>query len=247
VASLQRHAAQGRTYWRIAESRRINGKPRAAGAGRLRYWANETARTRLETEAFRARIPQTDREKWPAEEIVRSCRGQHRAETVFRQSQDDERLAIRPQFHWTGQEIQFQAFVCLLALLLVRAVERQARQQRRTGEFSGLPGLFGSVRLACFFVRPAKQGDGRVTSGSSKPSLRTPWLSCARSCPADLRSRIPAPKPEHTYPQAVQPIRAFKPSRAALGRPTAPGRNRSTKLVFSCPNPASRFLTTTLP
>jgi transposase len=29
VASLQRHVVQGRSYWRIVESRRVNGKPRA--------------------------------------------------------------------------------------------------------------------------------------------------------------------------------------------------------------------------
>jgi hypothetical protein len=29
VASLQKHRVAGRTYWRIVESRRIGGKPRA--------------------------------------------------------------------------------------------------------------------------------------------------------------------------------------------------------------------------
>jgi len=29
MASLQRHVVKGRTYWRIVESRRVNGKPRA--------------------------------------------------------------------------------------------------------------------------------------------------------------------------------------------------------------------------
>jgi len=29
MASLQRHVVKGHTYWRIVESRRVNGKPRA--------------------------------------------------------------------------------------------------------------------------------------------------------------------------------------------------------------------------
>lgn len=28
MASLQKHQVKGRTYWRIVESRRVNGKPR---------------------------------------------------------------------------------------------------------------------------------------------------------------------------------------------------------------------------
>lgn len=58
-------------------------------------------------------------------------RGQSEVEAVFRQTKDEEHMAIRPQHHWTDQEIHVHAFICLLALLLRRVVE--ARHGRPAG------------------------------------------------------------------------------------------------------------------
>ena len=50
-------------------------------------------------------------------------RGQSEVEEVFRQTKDDEHLAVRPQYHWTDQKIHVHTFICLLGLLLARIVE----------------------------------------------------------------------------------------------------------------------------
>lgn len=88
---------------------------------------------------------------------MQAYRGQHHVEAAFRQSKDDEHLAIRPQFHWTDQKIQVHTFLCLLALLLARVVERQARKLGRTEGLSGLLELLGTVRLA-LVLRPSGKG-----------------------------------------------------------------------------------------
>ena len=133
------------------------------GSDRLRYWVDEEARTHLETEVFGKRILVTNRDQWSTEEIVRAYRGQHHVEAVFRQCKDDEHLALRPQFHWTDQKIQVHAFTCLLALLLARVVEREARRLQRTEGLSGLLDLLGTVRLA-MVLKPSGQKGGRPRS-----------------------------------------------------------------------------------
>jgi transposase len=135
----------------------VNFDPRRRGAERLRYVIDEAARKCLETELFGKRIHVTNRQQWSSEEIVLAYRGQHHVEAVFRQSKDDEQLAIRPQFHWTDHKIQVHTFLCLLALLLARVVEREARKLGRTEGLSGLLELLASVRLA-LVLRPSGKG-----------------------------------------------------------------------------------------
>jgi len=128
------------------------------GSDRLHYWVDEEARRHLETEVFGKRILVTNRDEWSTEEIVRAYRGQHYVEAVFRQCKDDEHFAIRPQFHWTDQKIQVHTFICLLALLLARIVEREARRRQRTEGLSGLLDLLATVRLAMVLQAPGNKG-----------------------------------------------------------------------------------------
>ena len=128
------------------------------GAGRLRYWVDEQARTHLETEVFGKRILLTNRDGWSTEDIVLAYRGQHHVEAVFRQCKDDEHLAIRPQFHWTDHKIHVHTFLCLLALLLARVVEREARKRQRTEGLSGLLELLSTVRLAMVLMPSGEKG-----------------------------------------------------------------------------------------
>jgi len=155
--SARRRIEQLRSGQYLGEVLRAEFDPRRQGAERLRYEVDEAARKRLETELFGKRILVTNREQWSSEEIVRAYRGQHQVEAVFRQTKDDEHLAIRPQFHWTDQKIQVHTFLCLLALLLARVVERQARKLGRSEGLSGLLELLGTVRLA-LVLRPSGKG-----------------------------------------------------------------------------------------
>lgn len=130
------------------------------GTDRLEYWVDEEARTRLETEIFGRRIVVTDRNDWSTEDILLAYRGQSDVEAVFRQLKDDEHLALRPQYHWTDQKIHVHAFICLLALLLARVVDREARALGRHEGLSGLLDLLSSVRLA-MVLRPSGEKGGR--------------------------------------------------------------------------------------
>jgi transposase len=177
LAEWKRQLAQPRSGPRTKESARkrvdalragqyvsqvlhVDFDPARQGADRLHYWVDEQARSHLETEVFGKRILLTNREEWSTEEIVRAYRGQHHVEAVFRQCKDDEHLAIRPQFHWTDQKIQVHTFLCLLALLLARVIEREARRLQRPEGLSGLLDLLGALRLA-MVLRPSGEQGGR--------------------------------------------------------------------------------------
>jgi transposase len=160
------------------------------GADRLHYWVDEQARTHLETEVFGKRILLTNRDEWSTEDIVLAYRGQHHVEAVFRQCKDDEHLAIRPQFHWTDQKIQVHTFICLLALLLARVVEREARKLQRTEGLSGLLELLGTVRLA-MVLRPSGETGGRP---------RTEWqLEAGDQDAANFFRQIVPDRPPFVY------------------------------------------------
>ena len=156
--SVRRRIEQLRSGQYIGEVLQVEFDPRRKGAERLRYGVEQAARKHLETEVFGKRILVTNRAEWSSEEIVLAYRGQHQVEAVFRQTKDDEHLAIRPQYHWTDHKIQVHTFVCLLALLLARMVEREARRRGRTEGLSGLLELLGRVRLAMVLRPSGKQG-----------------------------------------------------------------------------------------
>ena len=127
---------------------RVEYKPDRTGSDRLRYWIDEEARAHLEKEVFGKRIVITDRSDWSDEEILLAYRGQSHVEDAFRQLKDDEHMAVRPQYHWTDQKIHVHTFCCLLALLLGRVTELEARKLGYREGLSGLLDLLGTVRLA---------------------------------------------------------------------------------------------------
>jgi transposase len=118
------------------------------GAERLTWWIDHAALTHLETEVFGKRILITDQHDWTTEEIVLAYRGQSRAEAVFRQLKDVDHLAVRPQYHWTDQKIRVHTFICLVALLLCRLVEREGRSAGYQGSLSSLLEFLSTIRLA---------------------------------------------------------------------------------------------------
>ncbi len=133
---------------------RITYDDTRSGSDRLQFGIDEQARSYLEQEVFGKRILITNRAEWSDEEIMLAYRGQSEVEEVFRQTKDDEHLAVRPQYHWTDQKIHVHTFICLLGLLLARIVEWESRKLGRTECLSGLLDLLGSVRLA-MILRPS--------------------------------------------------------------------------------------------
>ncbi|MBN1611962.1 MAG: IS1634 family transposase [Polyangiaceae bacterium] len=158
VASAKKRIESMLTAQHLKKVLKIEYDPARTGSERLRYWIDEEARRDLEKEVFGKRILITDRSDWSDEEILLAYRGQSEVEEAFRQLKDDEHMAVRPQYHWTDQKIHVHTFCCLLALLLGRVIEREARGLGYCEGLSGLLDLLGTVRLAMVLRSSGKRG-----------------------------------------------------------------------------------------
>jgi transposase len=110
---------------RVLQATLTGGRP--AGL-RLTWHADQQARQALEAEYFGKRILFTDRDDWPATEVIAAYRSQADAEAGFRQLKDPRVVSFSPMFHWTGQKIRVHAFYCVLALTVAHLMRRQATQ-----------------------------------------------------------------------------------------------------------------------
>jgi transposase len=144
----------------ISDILKIQYHPWRKGAHRLSWFIEETARAHLYNEVCGKRILMTDQHEWSSEEIMLAYRGQSRAEAAFRQLKAPMHLAVRPPYHWSEQKVRVHAFICLIALLLSRLIEREARQAGYHGSLSGLLDQLASIRLA-MVLRPAREKGGR--------------------------------------------------------------------------------------
>jgi transposase len=95
---------------------------------RLTWHADQQARQALEAEYFGKRILFTDRDDWPAAEVIAAYRSQADAEAGFRQLKDPCVVSFSPMFHWTDQKIRVHAFYCVLALTIAHLMRRHATQ-----------------------------------------------------------------------------------------------------------------------
>lgn len=98
------------------------------GRWRLTTWVDADAYRHLTEERFGLRIVMTDRDELSTAEIITAYRGQSGAERAFREMKDPETCSLRPQYHWTDQKLHVHAFCCVLAFLLLKLLERQARR-----------------------------------------------------------------------------------------------------------------------
>lgn len=168
----------------------IDDDPQQTGAERFTWWIDHTALLPLETAVCGKRILITAPHTWSTEEIILAYRGQSRAEAVFRQLQDVDHLAVRPQDHWTDQKIRGHTFICLIALLLCRLVERECRGAGYQGSLASLLDLLGTLRLA-LVLGPADTPTGHP---------RCTWLleDCAPEA-WQLYQRLVPPVPPFVY------------------------------------------------
>jgi transposase len=93
---------------------------------RLTWNVDSQARQALEDEIFGKRILFTDRDDWPAAEVIGAYRSQADAEAGFRQLKDRDVVSFSPMFHWTDQKIRVHALYCVLALATAHLMRRQA-------------------------------------------------------------------------------------------------------------------------
>lgn len=94
----------------------------------LEFSIDDDARAILEEELFGKRILVTDRRDWTTAEVVRAYRSQWEVEAGFRQLKDHDHIAVAPMFHWTDQKVAVHLFCCVVALSVLRLIEREVRR-----------------------------------------------------------------------------------------------------------------------
>ncbi len=193
-AAGQKQAAKLVSGQYVNQVLRVEYRHDRMGADRLEFWIDTEARERLEKEMFGKRILVTNRHSWSDEDILVAYRGQSDVEEAFRQLKDDEHLALRPQYHWTDQKVHVHTFLCLLALLLSRVVEHQARKLGRREGLSGILDLLGTVRLA-MVLRPSGEKGGR-------PRCQWQLEECEPAVLDLFHSLVPS-KPPFVYTRAA--------------------------------------------
>lgn len=93
---------------------------------RLAFSVELKSRRRLEAEVFGKRILFTDREDWPASEVIAAYRSQAIVESGFRQMKDTKVISFSPMYHWTDSKIRVHVFCCVLALTVAHLMRREA-------------------------------------------------------------------------------------------------------------------------
>ena len=70
----------------------------------------------------------TDISDWTTDEIVKASLDRWMVEDSFRQSKDDDLVAMMPIRHWTDSKIRCHIFTCVAALALLRIIEIRLRR-----------------------------------------------------------------------------------------------------------------------
>lgn len=65
----------------------------------------------------------SDNTDWTTSEIVKASLDRWQVENAFRQSKDDDLVAMRPIRHWTDSKISCHLFSCVAALTYLRLIE----------------------------------------------------------------------------------------------------------------------------
>ena len=107
----------------------------------LDFAIDHDARVALEEEIFGKRVLITDRLDWTTAEVIVAYRSQWEVESGFRQLKSHDHIAVAPMFHWTDQKVAVHLFSCVLALRVLRLLEREVRR-------SGLSISIGEIMKA---------------------------------------------------------------------------------------------------
>ena len=160
AATARKRVAALQSGQYIQQVLKIDYHSRRKGANRLSWQIDQAALDYLEAEVFGKRLLMTDQHEWSSEDIILAYQGQSHAEAAFRQLKDVDHLTGRPQYHWTDQKVRVHTFICLLAYLLCRLIERDCCAIGYQGSLSNLLELLGTIRLA-MIVQPSGTRGGR--------------------------------------------------------------------------------------
>lgn len=125
------------------------------GLPALRYRFERQAWQQLQKRLLGKTLIFTDNDAWSDAEIVRGYRAQHQVEAAFRQMKDPHHIALRPQYHWTDQKIEVHVFCCVLALLLVSLLTREAHRGGLRLSTPALLERLGGIREVGLVYPPA--------------------------------------------------------------------------------------------
>lgn len=164
------------------------------GGDRLSFSVDTEARSSIERDVFGKRILITNRGDWSDEQIILAFRGQSHVEETFRQSKDDEHFAVRPQYHWTDQKIHVHTFICLLALILGRVIQRTARKAGSEEGLSGILDRLARIRLAMVVRSSGKRG-GRPRCDWQLEHVDKPLLDLFHQLVPNERPFVYTPQP----------------------------------------------------
>ena len=103
----------------------------------------------------------TDNHEWETDEIVNASLDRWAVEDGFRQSKDDDLVAMMPVRHWTDSKIRCHIFTCIAALSLLRLIELRLR---RSGlQLTAKAAMKKLHRLhSCLIWLPGKKGPERM-------------------------------------------------------------------------------------
>jgi hypothetical protein len=97
----------------------------------------------------------SDQDDWSDAQRVRGYRSQHHVEGAFRELQDTEPLALRPQRHWTEQKVRVQVFSCVLALTLCGLLRRELDKKGIKRSLVAILEDLGQSNEVCLAYAPA--------------------------------------------------------------------------------------------
>jgi len=120
---------------KLAEYLRLKIKTNKYGLPILEIKLDKRAVAKKER-TFGKTILFSDREDWSSERIMQAYNEKYLAEENFRFLKDRHYLRFEPVYHWTDQKIRVHAFMCVLALLVVRLLQYRLL---RVGERLSIP------------------------------------------------------------------------------------------------------------
>lgn len=136
------------------------------GLPAVAYRFVQEAWEKLQAELLGKTIIFTDNDEWTDADIVRGYRAQHHIESAFRQMKDPHCIALRPQHHWTDNNVRVHVFTCVLALMLVSLLRRDLHVKGMDLSIPRIMELLGSINEVTMLF-PGKDG------GHRKPVSRT--------------------------------------------------------------------------
>jgi len=93
------------------------------------------------------------------EEVIKNYKGKHRIENVFKLMNNN--IYFTPVYHWTDSKIIVHAFVCVIALLLVKLLEYLAKRENINLQSEQIIEELKAIKEA-ILIYPNKRVDRKV-------------------------------------------------------------------------------------